>query len=227
MLCRLWFCTGLLPHVCLFLHQLDKLRHLPRQRSAAARVFCCRTGLQHVSDHQTLCRQRIDMGGSGSWATVRCQPLKNMSECTTFILQVKEQTSYRAGYDGGLLKAAVDLGDRFMPAFDTPTRIPLSWVNLRRVRSCVARASHAARGLRPSIDASDAAGVVLPPCPHRRSALLLQVVHHHSATWMSGQSRVDGHSSGVLLLNLHSIGGTYQPRYYPSCRLRTNACPAV
>ena len=39
-----------------------------------------------------------------------------------------------AGYDGGLLRAAADLGDRLMPAFDTPTRIPLSWVNLRRVR---------------------------------------------------------------------------------------------
>lgn len=37
------------------------------------------------------------------------------------------------GYDGSLLRLAVDLADRFMPAFDTPTRIPLSWVNLRKV----------------------------------------------------------------------------------------------
>lgn len=37
------------------------------------------------------------------------------------------------GYDGSLLRLAVDLTDRFMPAFDTPTGIPLSWVNLRRV----------------------------------------------------------------------------------------------
>ncbi|KAL4439416.1 hypothetical protein ABPG77_008745 [Micractinium sp. CCAP 211/92] len=36
------------------------------------------------------------------------------------------------GYDGSLLRLAVDLTDRFMPAFDTPTRIPLSWVNLRK-----------------------------------------------------------------------------------------------
>lgn len=37
------------------------------------------------------------------------------------------------GYDGSLLRLAVDLTDRFMPAFDTPTGVPLSWVNLRRV----------------------------------------------------------------------------------------------
>ena len=38
------------------------------------------------------------------------------------------------GYDGALLRLAVDLTDRFLPAFDTPTGIPLSWVNLRHVR---------------------------------------------------------------------------------------------
>lgn len=36
------------------------------------------------------------------------------------------------GYNGTLLRAAVDLADRLMPAFDTPTGLPLSWVNLRR-----------------------------------------------------------------------------------------------
>jgi mannosidase alpha-like ER degradation enhancer 2 len=36
-------------------------------------------------------------------------------------------------YDGhSLLDAAVDLADRLMPAFDTPTGLPLSWVNLKR-----------------------------------------------------------------------------------------------
>jgi hypothetical protein len=35
------------------------------------------------------------------------------------------------GYDGALLRLAVDLADRFMPAFRTPTGVPLSWVNLR------------------------------------------------------------------------------------------------
>ncbi len=36
-------------------------------------------------------------------------------------------------YGGGLLRLAADLGDRLLPAFDTPTGIPLSWVNLRKV----------------------------------------------------------------------------------------------
>ncbi|KAG7670956.1 hypothetical protein KSW81_004384 [Nannochloris sp. 'desiccata'] len=36
-------------------------------------------------------------------------------------------------YDGhSLLDAAVDLTERLMPAFDTPTGLPLSWVNLKR-----------------------------------------------------------------------------------------------
>lgn len=37
------------------------------------------------------------------------------------------------GYTDGLLLKAVDLADRLMPAFDTPSGIPLSWVNLRKV----------------------------------------------------------------------------------------------
>lgn len=39
-----------------------------------------------------------------------------------------------AGYNGCLLRLATDLGDRLMPAFQTPTGIPLSWVNLRKAR---------------------------------------------------------------------------------------------
>lgn len=39
-------------------------------------------------------------------------------------------------YDSSsLLRLAVDLADRFMPAFDTPTGVPLSWVNLRKASS--------------------------------------------------------------------------------------------
>lgn len=41
-----------------------------------------------------------------------------------------EPTLY-PGYDGALLRAAVDLGNRLMPAFATPTGLPLSWINLR------------------------------------------------------------------------------------------------
>ena len=43
-------------------------------------------------------------------------------------------TPLPAGYREGLLTKAVDLADRLMPAFDTPSGIPLSWVNLHRVR---------------------------------------------------------------------------------------------
>lgn len=34
-----------------------------------------------------------------------------------------------------LLDLAVQLADRLLPAFDTPTGIPLSWINLKRVRA--------------------------------------------------------------------------------------------
>ncbi len=36
-------------------------------------------------------------------------------------------------YNGCLLRLATELGDRLLPAFDTPYGIPLSWVNLRKV----------------------------------------------------------------------------------------------
>ena len=35
------------------------------------------------------------------------------------------------GYDGELLKLALNLGHRLLPAFDTASKIPLAWVNLR------------------------------------------------------------------------------------------------
>lgn len=36
-------------------------------------------------------------------------------------------------YDGHLLNLARSLADRLLPAFDTRSGIPLSWVNLRKV----------------------------------------------------------------------------------------------
>jgi mannosidase alpha-like ER degradation enhancer 2 len=39
---------------------------------------------------------------------------------------------FRGVYDGGLLGLAVDLADRLLVAFDTPTRLPFGTVNLRR-----------------------------------------------------------------------------------------------
>ena len=38
------------------------------------------------------------------------------------------------GYQGQLLRLAMELGDRLLPAFRTPSGIPLSWVNLAHVR---------------------------------------------------------------------------------------------
>ena len=41
-------------------------------------------------------------------------------------------TALVPNYNGELLRAAKDLGDRLLPAFDTPTGLPLSWVNLKK-----------------------------------------------------------------------------------------------
>ena len=43
--------------------------------------------------------------------------------------------SIMPGYDGSLLRFAVDLGDRLVPAFHTPYGVPLSWINLEKVAS--------------------------------------------------------------------------------------------
>lgn len=40
-------------------------------------------------------------------------------------------------YNGCLLRLAAELGDRLLPAFDTPHGVPLSWVNLKKVCHCL------------------------------------------------------------------------------------------
>lgn len=47
---------------------------------------------------------------------------------------LKRMPSAMPDYNGCLLRMATDLGDRLLPAFDTASGIPLSWVNLQRVR---------------------------------------------------------------------------------------------
>lgn len=42
-------------------------------------------------------------------------------------------------YDGSLLRFAHDLGDRLLPAFETPYGVPLSWINLQKVRAICCR----------------------------------------------------------------------------------------
>lgn len=46
---------------------------------------------------------------------------------------LERRPSMMAAYDGCLLRLAVDLGDRLLPAFDTLSEIPLSWIHLRKV----------------------------------------------------------------------------------------------
>ena len=55
---------------------------------------------------------------------------------------IEQDPSLVPGYDGALLRLAVELTDRLLPAFDTPTGVPLSWVNLRKVRVGAGLALH-------------------------------------------------------------------------------------
>ena len=53
---------------------------------------------------------------------------------------LERRPSAVSGYDGALLRLATDLGNRLLPAFDTRSGIPLSWVHLRKVRGTFAAA---------------------------------------------------------------------------------------
>ncbi len=68
---------------------------------------------------------------------------------------LERKPSAVAGYDGCLLRLAVDLGDRLLPAFDTASGVPLSWVHLQKV-CCVATVSacqkHCVKGVRAESD---------------------------------------------------------------------------
>ena len=52
-------------------------------------------------------------------------------------IMLERRPAMMAAYDGCLLRLAVDLGDRLLPAFDTLSGIPLSWINLRKVSQCL------------------------------------------------------------------------------------------
>ncbi|KAL3160285.1 hypothetical protein ABBQ38_009677 [Trebouxia sp. C0009 RCD-2024] len=47
-------------------------------------------------------------------------------------IMLERMPSTVPGYDGALLRLATDLGNRLLPAFDTKSGIPLSWVHLRK-----------------------------------------------------------------------------------------------
>ena len=44
------------------------------------------------------------------------------------LMSVEHSAKLRRGYNGELLKMATELGDRMLPAFNTPTGIPYSRV---------------------------------------------------------------------------------------------------
>ncbi len=61
------------------------------------------------------------------------QPCHAGSLLSTHILLVNNP-AIMPEYNDCLLRLATELGDRLLPAFNTPHGIPLSWVNLRKVR---------------------------------------------------------------------------------------------
>ena len=64
-------------------------------------------------------------------------------------------------YQGDLLLLALELGDRLLPAFDTASGIPLSWINLAKVwRSSAACASCLKGCTEPCLVSTCCAGIV-------------------------------------------------------------------
>ena len=57
---------------------------------------------------------------------------------------LERRSSAVPGYDGALLRLATDLGNRLLPAFETRSGIPLSWIHLRKVRGTFVAALYAA-----------------------------------------------------------------------------------
>ena len=64
-----------------------------------------------------------------------------------------------------MLTKAVDLANRLMPAFDTPSGIPLSWVNLHRVRRQAFASGETGSQFRPT---SARANLKSAKCPRSR-----------------------------------------------------------
>ena len=85
------------------------------------------------------------------------------------------------GYDGSLLGLSVDLTNRFLPAFDTPTGIPLSWVNLRHVREgpCLPVEGSRVSIWQPAMGVVISCGIALasPPACRNRPAGKLAGLH--------------------------------------------------
>ena len=71
-------------------------------------------------------------GASGLGQSLRKgNPCRAGSLLSTHVLLVNNP-AIMPEYNGCLLRLATELGDRLLPAFNTPHGIPLSWVNLRK-----------------------------------------------------------------------------------------------
>lgn len=94
-------------------------------------------------------------GALHAWSPVRlrnnapCLPPRAGGLLAAHVLLLRAPAQEPA-YAGGLLPLAARLADALLPAFDTPSGIPLSWVNLVQVRSGPSRMGlQAARRLLP------------------------------------------------------------------------------
>ena len=128
------------------------------------------------------------------------------------------------GYDGSLLRLAVDLTDRFMPAFETPTGVPLSWVNLRHVRPAAACRLACSRPASPCSapgcragEPATAAEVWVPPPLHAAAA------HRPRRRLCRRRRRLQGQIPGDVRSTCTACAGTLLLEFGVLSRLTGNA----
>ncbi len=82
------------------------------------------------------------MNGCNNWSSF-CWPREHVLAAGGLLsthVMLERRPSAVPDYDGCLLLLATDLADRLLPAFDTKSGIPLSWVHLRQVTTIICRA---------------------------------------------------------------------------------------
>ena len=80
---------------------------------------------------QAACCRRTCWPATPPPAT-RHVPCAPNTRASPLVSNARPSLSQVEGYDGGLLRLALDLGTRLLPAFATPTGIPFGAINLRR-----------------------------------------------------------------------------------------------
>jgi hypothetical protein len=124
------------------------------------------------------------------------------------------------GYDGSLLGLSVDLTNRFLPAFDTPTGIPLSWVNLRHVREgpCLPVEGSRVSIWQPAMGVVISCGIALACPPARPPAGAMPA--SHSPPFFP---RVQGQIPGDVRSTCTACAGTLLLEFGVLSRLTGNA----